>query len=491
MLGGRTSTTLVPAELLRLPREPKEGAVSEPFDKDGAREKELAMAKESADAIITGMIERTRDIHVVLHVVDRAGHERASAEGTDPSVPGAIRAATDGLRAKGVFGLAPDLAYLHSVLPGASVDAALGFHDLAVFDLMEDDVDVKADCGALVKRTDLGAMGTLVLATCATPLGNPSPAELASDDSTPIASAITVAVLRRYPAQSAAEKAARKARIDALVASANKEPDQELRSVLLGAAADGYYFTVSDAAAAASVSRASVQASPRVIDLRGTAWHRQSFTSADLGAPVLIAHESWAPWEPFAQANLYLQLGTHAEFASAIRRAAILARHGYWQREYGEWLVRIGHLEEAKGIAVESGSPFLAALIKYAEGFSERALAQIRRSLAETPLSGPEIYRTEGVREQLALAFMRAGENDMAERLDEYWLPDEVLPEANAAHVRSVLRLEKRGDVVGARRVAQAYVRRWNIADERPRGIEEMKRLLARTASQAADGGAK
>ncbi len=606
MLGGRPSTTLIPAELLRLPREPKEGAASEPFDKDGVRERELAVAKESADAFVTGVVDGTRDVHVVLHLFDRSRRELATAEGTHPNVLGAVRDATDGLRAKGAFGAAPDLTYLHTVLPGATIDAALRIHDLTVFDLMEDDVDVRADCEELSTRTDLGAIAALVSAVCAPPLGKALPAQPAPDDSTPIASAITVATLRRFPTQSDKEKAAGKARIDALVVAANKEADLDLRSILLGAAADGYYFNLSDAATAGGVARASVQASPRTVDLRGTAWHRQSFASADLGAPVLIAHESWLPWEPFAQANLYLQFGTHAEFASALRRAAILARHGYWRRDYGEWLARIGHLEEAKGIAVESGSRLLAALIQYAEGFPARALVSIRKSLAEMDttvangreatrlaalgsgiameigqpldfaqvfldrfvapdapkishgvttmhylcavcmdlarpaaekcigrvrelvrighfggafygsadlldgsihfingdfekaaktwrplLSGPGIYRTEGVREQLTIALMRAGENEMAERLDDYWLPDEVLPEANSAHVRLALRLEKRSDIAGARRVAQEYVKRWNTADERPRGTEEMKRLLARTASQVGDGGAR
>ncbi len=604
MLGGRAKNTLVPAELLRLPREPKEGVESEPYDKVGVREKEIAFAKESADVSVTGVVEHSQDMHVVLHVTDRSGRELATAEGTHPNLLGAVRDATDALRAKGAFGPAPDLGYLHTVLPGATVDAALRLHDLAVFDLMEDDVDVRADCEALAKRNDLGAMATLVSTFCAAPLGNALGKGPAADDSTPIASAISVAVQRLFPAQSDAGKAVQKARIDALVVAANKEPDQEVRAILLGAAADGYYYTLSDAATAGTVARASVQASPRTIDLRGTAWHRQSFSSADLGAPVLIAHESWLPWEPFAQANLYLQFGTHAEFATAIRRASTLARHGYWRRDYGDWLARIGHLEEAKGIAVESGSRYLAALIQYAEGFPGRALATIRSLLAhmetnvengreatrlaalgigiageigqpvdfadvfldrfvttDAPkishgvtsmhylcavcmnmeqgpgakciervrqlvrvghfggafygstdllegsayfvagqydkaaktwrplLSGPGVYRTEGVREQLSLALSRAGEIEMADKLDDYWLDDEILPEANAAHVRIALRLEKRGDAAGARRVAQRFVNRWNTADERPRGLAEMKRVLARTATAATDSG--
>jgi serine/threonine protein kinase len=599
MLGGRSATTLVPAELLHLPREPRGTSAIDPFEVEGGREKQIADANEHADVSVLGSIERNDDVRVVLRVVDKGGHDLANAEGKHTTVVGAVRAATDGLRKKGLFANA-DEEFLHRVLPGASVDAALLLHDLNVLWISEDDADIKADCIELTARTDLGAMSALVNAQCATHLGRP-PGTRPTDDSTPIAASIAAAAQRFFGPMSADEHAAQTARIQKLEAAAPQETDADMRALLFASAADAVYYDTSDANRASTLARLSIQASPRESDLRGTGWHRQSFTSKDMSKAVLVAHAAWLPWEPFAQANRYLKVGEIDKYEVGLRRAFVLGRHGYWAKEYGERLARGGHFDEARGIAAETGSPYLATLIMFGEGTPGKALANAKQALAAMkpdgasggeatqlaslavniavdidkptdfandflerfldpkkpavshgvttlhsllsicmnikqhdgerciarvratydsghfgsafigsgdmiggaedfiagrydkaatvfrPLVGPGLFKTEGVREPIAAAFARTGQDELAEKLDVYWGDEEIAPEANPAHVRTALRLERRGEIAHARRIADAFVTRWSTADEQPRGLPEMKKLLARTAAAATD----
>jgi serine/threonine protein kinase len=605
MLGGRSSASLVPAELAHLPREPKGTSANDPFEVQGGREKQLADAKEHADVTIHGVIERVDDVRIILRVVDNGGHEIGTAEGKHATVLGAVRIATDALHKKGIFS-SQDETFLHRVLPGASVDAALRLHDLNILALAEDEKDVKADCAELVDRSDLGAMAALAKAQCAKPLGRALGAR-PMDDSSLIAMSITAAAQRFYGSMSPEEHAAQIARIDKLEGAAPNEEDPDVKALLFASVAEAVYYDSADGNRASRLARLSIQASPKENDLRGTAWHRQSFTSKEMGPAVLVGHVTWHPWEPFAQANLLRGTGELATYDAALRRAFILARHGYWPKEYGDWIARGGHFDEARGIAAETGNPYLTALIMFGEGSPGKALEYAKRTLAEMqpgvargeatqlaafaaylavdigkptdfindflarfldpkkpavtigvttlhslvaicmnlkkadgeacvarlratyqaghfgaafissedlisgaehyvagrwdkaaasfrPATGPNLFKTEGVREPMAEAFERAGQDELAEKLDALWRDDEVAPEANPAHVRSALRLEHRGDVAHARRIAQAYVSRWDVADEQPRGLDEMKKLLARTAGAAAasgDAGAK
>ena len=139
------------------------------------------------------------------------------------------------------------------------------------------------------------------------------------------------------------------------------------------------------------------------------------------------------------------------------------------------------------GSAFIGSADLVAGAEDYVAGRYDKAASTFR------PLVGPGLFKTEGVREPVAQAFARTGQDELAEKLDGFWRDDEVMPAANPAHVRTALRLERRGDVAHARRIAEVYVTRWNTADERPRGLDEMKKLLARTAGAAAatDAGAK
>jgi hypothetical protein len=96
-------------------------------------------------------------------------------------------------------------------------------------------------------------------------------------------------------------------------------------------------------------------------------------------------------------------------------------------------------------------------------------------------LKAPDSYEVEQLRAPLALAFERAGEADLAEKVDAAALARRGLYNgANLAYVRGALRAEKRKDKDTARRLAQAVVDAWSVADDDVPAVEQMRKLLAR-----------
>jgi hypothetical protein len=82
------------------------------------------------------------------------------------------------------------------------------------------------------------------------------------------------------------------------------------------------------------------------------------------------------------------------------------------------------------------------------------------------------------LRTPMAMAFDRAGESALADRIDAPVLQEGALP--SLALERGALRAAKRGDCETARRLAARLVAAWDVADERPPAVERMKRLASR-----------
>jgi hypothetical protein len=78
----------------------------------------------------------------------------------------------------------------------------------------------------------------------------------------------------------------------------------------------------------------------------------------------------------------------------------------------------------------------------------------------------------------MAIAFERAGSPDLAEEIDApvVGLVDAGGP-AELAWVRAAKRAEKRGDMARAKKLAQAVIERWRVADEDIPSMKEMQRL--------------
>jgi serine/threonine protein kinase len=112
------------------------------------------------------------------------------------------------------------------------------------------------------------------------------------------------------------------------------------------------------------------------------------------------------------------------------------------------------------------------------------------RFVADDYTGAAKIWRTllrypgwvqDPLRDAMAIAFDRAGEPDLADEVDAPPVALLDMPHtADLAWVRSARRAQKRGDVVKARKLAEAVIEKWRFADEDIPAVREMKDLLAK-----------
>ena len=384
VLLGAPGRTRVPAELLALPYSPGATFPGMPFDAPDVHDKTVAAAA-SADAWVDGSVERRPGgFEVALVLRDREGHEAAPrTTGSGTTLLQAIRAAMSPLVESGAIPHASDPSPLRTWASGASIDAALAMHDLHVAILDENLEAVRDECAALHARTDLGAMQAFVTTLCADRLGEPLPPRPAADTSTLEATATSASILRLYGARSESD---RKQLLDlarSLEASLDAEPVLEVRALRAAIAAEVHY-TLGDADEAQRWALASIIASPREVDARGTAWHRLSFTSNDDRLGVLDAHAAWLPWEPFAYFNS-ARLREPAARREGAHRGSVLAMRGYWVIAYGDSLLNAGDTVAASAVAAEAHSPSLTVRVLRADGRLRGALDTAVSELARLP----------------------------------------------------------------------------------------------------------
>ncbi len=162
-LGGRPESALPPAALVANARDASGTAVFE--EKDAAAMQRVS-ANARADAILEGELDQGKDFQITLRLVDRIGNEIGKGNGAHVSLVGAIRMASDMLMDEA--GLTPRAgdAYLLNAMPGASTDAILATHDLAVHALTGDEEEVNDACDSVSARADLGALAGLVASVC-------------------------------------------------------------------------------------------------------------------------------------------------------------------------------------------------------------------------------------------------------------------------------------------------------------------------------------
>ena len=120
----------------------------------------------------------------------------------------------------------------------------------------------------------------------------------------------------------------------------------------------------------------------------------------------------------------------------------------------------------------ERTAPFLAGAERYAQGDFKGAAAAWRALAAEPPSGRTWLILGDG--------FDRAGEPDIAERLDERGPYMGMLRGLSIAHPRMARRAAARGDVAAARDLAQKIVDAWSVADTPVPAVQEMRALLAR-----------
>jgi hypothetical protein len=592
ILLGDPSRTLVPAELAAFPRAPGEGFPDDPFDGADLLAK-MRSAAESADVWLDGSVDRRPEGFVVaLGLRVRGGGEFARGEGTGVTLLEAVRSAMAPLVKSSALPTVADSSWRRAWMDGALAGGALALHDLHVAVLVENREAVARECSATRSRNDLSAaLAAFANTLCAERLGEPLPPRPSFDARSTGELATAVSTLRLYPAKTDADRAALVDAARRLEDALGGERDPYARALLAAIAAEVHYAR-GDAEEAKRLALVSVQSSPRLVDVRGTAWHRLGFTTKDTRLTVLASYVAWLPWEPFPHQNTGRVRGDPASLKEGSHRAAALAGGGYWVVNYGERLVQAGDLVAASAVAAAAQSASLSEKVMRAEGQLRAALDAAVSSLARTPaatgmtleasnlaldatelaailerppthvedyferflapdpppfsngvvplfaalstcmqaprpiavrcvgrlgdlfraghfgaaypgaaeaLAGADRYVVadfagaarawrpilsrsslvpELIRAPMAIAFDRAGETGLAERVDASALHDGALP--SLALERGALRAAKRNDCETARLIAQRLIDKWELADEKPPSVDRLKRLVQR-----------
>jgi hypothetical protein len=289
------------------------------------------------------------------------------------------------LFASGVLPRFDGSPWLRAWYGGASVEAVLALHDLHVAIIQENRVAVREECAKVRARSDAGPALTLFTAAlCADPLGEPLPPKPSLDTSSPGALATSASTLRFYPTKTDDDRALLLGVARTVEDASRKEQSAEGRSLLAAVAAEVQYV-LPDADEARRLALVSVQASAKEVDVRGTAWHRLSFTWTDQRIAALGPHMAWLPWEPFAYSNLPRARRDKAGMREGSHQAAILAGRGYWLVSYGEELVESGDLGKAAAVAAIAESASLSVLVMRAEGRLRGALDAAVAAIPRVP----------------------------------------------------------------------------------------------------------
>jgi serine/threonine protein kinase len=392
---GSSMRTKGPPDLLGLSRMPSKDFPLNPYASD-MRDRTLAQAA-NASAWLDGSVEFHGDnFHVDITLRTKDGSPLGHGEGNALVLSHAVSKALEPIALP-----QGNAEFLKSWYGGASLGGVLLFHDLAVNVIVENSPALKEDCELLAARNDLGSMAPFVRALCAAQTNAPLPPAPKLDASTLPALTITASALRLYPMDDARRRelqdAARTLESRLMEADAG-----DARAIVAATAAEIWYATGSSDEAR-RLALVAVEASPKLVDLRGTPWHRAAFTSTDHN--ILASHAGWLTWDPFSQANITRELIHDGASLEGSHRAAVLARSGYWLEEYGHALILFGDLVKAGSVAAVVGDPTIDVELTAAQGSIGKAFAMAADRLTKLPAT----FAMSRKATYLALALARLG----------------------------------------------------------------------------------
>lgn len=322
LLGGDPERTLVPAELLELPRGPADSFPADPYGAADARTRSLAAARRRAHAVLDGQVTwSSSGFTVELSLQHPDGEELASATGSGRGLVEAVRAAMTPLVGPSQLPQAATLT--PAVAPWArTTDPATS---LAAIDLTmafaHNAGGLGEECqrfAALGARTgELGEEGRWL---CAYVLGRPTPeVRLRLEDPSPAGLATHLRLnylLRRSAPPDAA------ARLQEIFAS---EPTPRGRA--LAAVSASCILGASDPRAARELAIQAVQSEPK--NPEGglcNPWEQLMTLERDsaAAASTLRAMQAWVPWNGYAWLETGFAAGGHAPQDRALLRRAYL-----------------------------------------------------------------------------------------------------------------------------------------------------------------------
>ncbi|KYF95441.1 hypothetical protein BE17_30825 [Sorangium cellulosum] len=178
LLGGSTARTLVPAELLSIPRPHADAYPVDPYAGPEARVRSLEAARRRAAAYVDGtvVLEPSRSFRLTLALRAADGSELASSVGRASALYEAVRNAMDPWVAAGLLPKAPRLDEAVADFSRArTVDAALDALDLTLA-MTHNAGGLRQECARFEARGGgLAEMGPGERFRCAYTLGEPAP----------------------------------------------------------------------------------------------------------------------------------------------------------------------------------------------------------------------------------------------------------------------------------------------------------------------------
>jgi len=384
LLGGRSSRTLIPAELLKgVPREPADGAPLDPFGAAGAPEQTKQAAKERGDAVIEGTVTKPSGDYLVKIVVRaKDGHEIAHSEGSGFELYTAVFTAMRSVRS--LFALTEPSAFQKEWLRVSSMDAALELQEVTTTILAEEPADTAAACERFAARTDVKPdMAYVVKAVCHERLKRatydvPAP-EI--DTSTPAALVTTISAQRKRGGSADTMK-----RVEQLAPLLDRLKDGD-EKVFVSATMADLAYDAGDAVRAQTYARMAIQAAPKHVDIRGTPWHRLSFAS-QFDASIAGPHATWMPWEPVAVQNAGVHGASYILRVERFGRSYSLARRGYFASGYADGLAHLGKIEQARSIAEQNDSDYLRVRVLMGKSLFKKAIELGTESIHKMPDDG-------------------------------------------------------------------------------------------------------
>jgi tRNA A-37 threonylcarbamoyl transferase component Bud32 len=294
VLGGRPERTLVPAELLDLPREPVDSFPKDPYGNPDARELSLAAARNRAAAYLDGRVVKQGSEFLVvleLHRADRT--EISRAQGSGAALYAAVRVAMDPLVGPAMILEAGALDPHIAAWSGThEVDAALGLLDLT-FAFAHNAGGLTDECDRFKRSTSakVGNLGLAGLSQCAHDVGRHTPEiVLEGRDGSPEAVAMRIHLRQVLTYRSEPGDA------DFLHRLWEHESTSWGRS--LAAVTESCVIQPSDPKRASNMALAAVQAEPKNPDgLSCNPWG-QLVTLADTAVAESSARamQAWMPW---------------------------------------------------------------------------------------------------------------------------------------------------------------------------------------------------
>ncbi|AUX38976.1 uncharacterized protein SOCE26_003580 [Sorangium cellulosum] len=453
LLGGSTARTLVPAELLVLPRQLVDRFPLDPYAAPDARARSVEAARRRAAAYVDGEVARDgAAFRVALRLHAPDGAELTRAQGAGRALFEAVREAMAPLVAAGHL---PKAAHLDAAVAefsrAADPDGALALLDLTLA-MVHNAGGVSEECARVEARSGaLAEMGPGERHRCAFVLGLPAPAVALP----PAEAASPGAFAARARIEQFAHRVDDPALADELVRRFEQEPSSWGRSTLASTAS--CLLQPFEPGRAAELSLLAVQIEPKNPSGEFCApWVQlATVTRGTANAEsALRAMQAWAPWDGYAWLLEEAGPGDAGRALAFARRAyALSPLDAYVADVLASRLLAGGARAEARGVALALAaggypsqkveSELLLLRVEASEARFGAALARARRAMipAADDAGWVRVQRLEIAWRALELGLILGRAGEIADAAVERLLDPEPPPLAGAHHIDVPLRI--------------------------------------------------